>query len=424
MLQKTINFKILFLLFILTWSCEIIKPKKKNNNTPLLALAVLNRSPASESINTSARFNNPIGLKASKDFESLWIADSLNHTVRSVNLSTLVVSTVYGKAATSGAVNDFYSLSRFNTPTWIGSDDLNFFVSDSGNHTIRKLAANGLATTYIGQAGISGTANNGGISTQLNTPGGFFYLAGVNLFTDINNHSIRLMSTDSNLTKLVGGLPGTSGYTEGFTNSSLTTSTARFSRPTGITYIATGLDETNSINSKNFFITDTGNHCIRKITNVWQVSTNGLASSSNLPTTDINYRSLPFSTYAGSVSANLATGGSMDGNISISSFNSPTGIVADENNMALYIADTGNHTIRKIDLRTSTVSTIGGQTGIEGTRDGGKTSSRFFSPQGLELIYPYLYIADSGNHTIRRLDLRNDTVKTILGKATISGSTD
>lgn len=385
----------------------------------LVYLSFLNESKTV--IGNNSQFHFPMGIRFSPDYKFLYIADSQNHVIRKANMDTLKVETLYGTGV-SGFKNDVGKKSQFNRPTRIYRDDLNWFVSDSGNHLIRKIHANNYVSTFLGQTGVAGTANSGGISTQLNNPAGAYYLSGVSIFADSENHGLRLFYTDANRTKLVAGLLGTSGFQDGFTNSGLTSSTARLHKPTDITYVHENLDPNDPINSKNIFFTDTENHCIRKMTNLWHVSTSGLQSSTNLKPDDPNFGSLPIDTYSGA--KGTAVSGSTDGSLEAARFYRPTGIIADENHLQLFIADTGNHTIRMMDLKKNEVSTIAGLAGEAGQADGGASISRLNSPTSLEFFYPYLYISDSGNHVIRRLDIRNKELITIFGRKGETGLFD
>lgn len=93
----------------------------------------------------------------------------------------------------------------------------------------------------------------------------------------------------------------------------------------------------------------------------------------------------------------------------------PGGILADANCDRLYISDSGHHRIVVTTLAGDWVETIG--TGTAGWTDGGWDHAQFQSPQGLALDgdRAYLYVADTGNHLIRRLDLRQRTVETVSG---------
>src|SRR3990172_6526407 len=113
--------------------------------------------------------------------------------------------------------------------------------------------------------------------------------------------------------------------------------------------------------------------------------------------------------------------GTSDGQGAVARFNSPRGIAAYGD--TLYIADQNNHTIRKIDIKTNAVSTIAGYQGIAGVDDVGG-DARFNFSLGITTDGQYLYIADTYNHTIRRLDPVTGEVYTLIGKAENAGYHD
>jgi sugar lactone lactonase YvrE len=112
------------------------------------------------------------------------------------------------------------------------------------------------------------------------------------------------------------------------------------------------------------------------------------------------------------------TQGSRNGSGEIAEFNNPLGFTMDDAGN-IYIADTGNHTIRKIDIDRN-VTTIGGNAGTFGYRNG--PNALFDSPAGIIWHDGILYITDTGNHLIRALNLNNGEVTTLAGTQT--GYTD
>jgi hypothetical protein len=113
------------------------------------------------------------------------------------------------------------------------------------------------------------------------------------------------------------------------------------------------------------------------------------------------------------------TSGSTDGSYAL--FNSPRGICRDVLGN-LYIADTGNHTIRKISA-LGVVTTLAGSPGAQGSADGVGGYARFNSPSGICLIdsSSTLYVTDTGNHTIRKIDIATGNVTTYAGAANSPG---
>jgi len=141
----------------------------------------------------------------------------------------------------------------------------------------------------------------------------------------------------------------------------------------------------------NIYVADTANHVIRKIDSNGAVTT--LAGT------------------AGSAGSNNATGAT-------ARFSSPAGIVVDSTGTNLYVADTGNHQIRRIVASTGVVTTVAGST-TSGTTDATGTSARFLGPKALAInsAGTELFVADSGNHRIRKVVISSGVVTTIAGSS-------
>ncbi len=116
--------------------------------------------------------------------------------------------------------------------------------------------------------------------------------------------------------------------------------------------------------------------------------------------------------------------GASDGTGQAATFHSPEGLAIDGN--TLYVADTLNDLIRKVDLSTGRVSTIAGYPGEAGSADGVGMAASFNQPGNLALdtANGYLYISDTVNDTVRRLSLADDSVITVAGTAGAPGSAD
>jgi sugar lactone lactonase YvrE len=116
--------------------------------------------------------------------------------------------------------------------------------------------------------------------------------------------------------------------------------------------------------------------------------------------------------------------GGADGAGDKARFLRPCGLASDHER-ALYVADTANHTIRKIDTTTGAVTTVAGSAGKPGRDDGVAPAARFASPEGLVVDRKRdLYVADSANNVIRRIALATATVTTVAGTAPSFGHTD
>ncbi len=130
------------------------------------------------------------------------------------------------------------------------------------------------------------------------------------------------------------------------------------------------------------------------------------------------YEPYYFRLFAGSVGSL----GSSDGAATVARFNAPQGVAVDGNGN-VYIADSGNNTIRKI-TPGGLVSTLAGFAGSAGSADGAGSAARFNLPQGIAVdTASNVYVADSVNDTIRKITPAGD-VTTLAGAANQAGSTD
>ncbi len=234
-------------------------------------------------------------------------------------------------------------------------------------------------TTFAGTAGSWSNTDGTGIAARFNSP---FSVTtdGTNLYVaDYMTQTIRQVTIASAVVTTLAGTANAFGSTDG------TGTLASFNSPHGITTDGT-----------NLYVADTANNLIRKI-----VISTGVVT-----------------TLAGSTSAGFA-----DGIGTAATFSSPNGITTD--GFSLYVADTGNNTIRRIDIVTGTVTTLAGVSGVGGggNLDGVGTSAKFSSPSGITTDGFSLYIADRGNNNIRKVDIGTGTVTTIAGTGAV-GSTN
>jgi hypothetical protein len=114
----------------------------------------------------------------------------------------------------------------------------------------------------------------------------------------------------------------------------------------------------------------------------------------------------------------------MDGTGTAASFDHPWGIASDGAGN-LYVADTSNHTIRKIVIATRAVTTLAGTAGSDGTADGTGADARFSWPTGIASDGAgNLWVVDELNDTIRKVVIATGVVTTAAGTAGVPGSAD
>ena len=333
----------------------------------------------------AARFNLPEGL-AADGVGDLFVADRGNHTVRRVVIATAVVTTLAGSPGAPGSTDGTGTAARFNFPQNIASDGAdNLFVADTFNHTIRRVViATGVVTTLAGSPGVSGSTDGTGAAARFWVPRGLASDGAGSLFVaDGYNNSIRkLVIATGVVTTFAGSRPGVSGSADG------TGTAARFFGLVGLVGDGAG----------NLLVADFGNHTIRTVVIVTGVVT----------------------TLAGSP----RTTGSADGTGPAALFNSPEGLAGDGAG-TLFVADVGNHTIRKVVIATGAVTTLAGSPGLAGSADGTGPAALFNSPEGLAGDGAgNLFVADVGNHTIRKVVIATGAVTTLAGSPGVSGSTD
>ena len=319
---------------------------------------------------TAAAFYYPLGVAISAG--KLYVSDYAK--VRVVDLSTTVVSTLAGGAVT-GFANGTGAAASFNLVSDVAPDSTgtNLYVTDVYNSAIRKIViASGVVTTM---SGLPHTADGTG------TLGRFYYPYDVatyitgNLYVaDYGNNSIRNVTPAGDVTTFVGIDPATNGtLTDG------PVATAGFKALSGIVTDALG----------SAFVTDSNS--VRKITSAGTVST-----------------------IAGSGTAGLA-----DGTGAAASFSSPSGIALLANG-DLIVADTLNHRIRRV-TQAGVVTTLAGST--SGVADGAILSATFDTPVDVAVAPDgSIYVAQNpgliyGNHMVRKISSDGTSVSTIVGPA-------
>ena len=316
---------------------------------------------------TAAALRNPANLVFSRDGRLL-IADTGNQRVRVVgsngNISTFAGTGTAGYSGDGGAA----TAAKVNSPGGISFDlNGNLLLADSANHRVRRIGTNNLITVLAGNGTADGFFgqigdNSAATSANINSPSAAVADTNGNVFiADTLHHRIRKVATNGVITTIAGnGAPGYSG-------DRLRGPYAQLNAPAGLALDRAG----------NLLIADKSNNCIRAL------SPGGLIS-----------------TLAGNGTRGFAGDG---GPATNAQFNLPAGVNVDSAGN-VYIADTGNHRIRRVNPQ-GIISTLAG-TGVAGfSGDGGAGKNAQLN--GPADVSPdaagNLYIVDKANHRIRQL---------------------
>jgi hypothetical protein len=333
---------------------------------------------SADGASAAAQFNFPSGV-AVDGAGYVYVADANNHTIRKISPAG-VVTTLAGMAGSVGAADGTGSAALFNTPRGLSVDGSgSVYVADTGNSTIRKVTPAGVVTTLAGTAGSRGSADGTGTSAQFWNPWGVSTDGTGNVFVaDSWSQTIRRITPAGAVTTLAG-TAGSYGSVDG------TAGAARFAYPLGVAVDGTGTAH----------VVDYGNSTIRNITPAGVVTTlAGTASSV----------------------------GSADGTGAAASFNGPFGLAVDGSG-SIYVADTRNETIRKV-TPAGVVTTLAGTAGSSGSADGTGAAAQFLYPEGVAVDGSgAVYVADRGNFTIRKITPAG-VVTTLAGTVGSSGNAD
>ncbi|RJX38992.1 hypothetical protein D3P09_15920 [Paenibacillus pinisoli] len=298
---------------------------------------------------------------------------------------TYKIDTVAGTGAGGFSEDGGPAISAtLNNPGGVAVDsDGNIYIADSANHRVRKVDATGTISTIAG-TGTAGYTGDGGPATlaQLNNPYRLALDSVGNLYiVDYSNDCIRMVDVSGEISTVAGGRGN------GYMGDGGPATSARLSYPDGVAVDSIG----------NLYIADKGNHRIRK------VDTSGTIS-----------------TVAGSGVRGYSGDG---GDAELAQLNSPTGVAADGSGN-LYISDTANHRIRKVDI-AGKISTIAGVGEMNYWGDGVPATSAYLNrPIGIAADSGgNVYFVDYSNFRIRKIDT-SGIVSTIAGAGRFGYSGD
>ena len=311
----------------------------------------------------AAQLNNPYDV-ASDDLGNLYIADVGNSRIRKVDAAG-VITTVAGDGTRGyGGDGGAAVAAQLQGPWSVAVDGAgNLYIADTYNSRIRKVDAAGIITTVAGD-GSFGYGGDGGaaVAAQLQSPWGVAVDGAGNLYiADTGNSRIRKVDAAGVITTVAGD--GTHGYGGDGGPGTL----AQLNRPLDVAVDGAG----------NLYIVDTYNYRLRKVDAAGVITT---------------------------VAGDGTYGFGGDGGPAVAAQMRALYGVAVDGAGNLYIVDTYNYRIRKVDA-AGVITTVAGDGTLGYGGDGGRAvEAQLYRPFGVALDGAgNLYIADTYNNRIRRL---------------------
>ena len=299
---------------------------------------------------------NVVGLRAQAEIDPLQGIDRdpggsfsfiVQHRIKRLSADLTTITPVAGSLG-SGSTDGPAASATFNQPLGLTQDAAgNIYVADTGNHTIRRIAADGTVSTLAGLAGTIGAADGTGAAARFNSPGAIAIGPDGDLYVaDSGNHLVRRVTTGGGVTTYAGS---TSGFADG-----APATTAQFNNPVGIAAGANG----------DVLVADQQN------ARVGRILRNGNVAGA-------------VETLAGNGTVSAA---SPDGIGTAAVIAAPLGIVVGGNTVT--VMDFFG-LVRQIDLTTKAVTTLTGSRSLgDGYADGTSTTSR--------LVRGYITTAPAG----------------------------
>jgi sugar lactone lactonase YvrE len=339
---------------------------------------------------TEAQFDNPRGICADQA-GNVYIADTMNQRIMKVDPDG-IATRVAGKANDGGyhdGDNGPATSAALNEPNGVAVDGLgNIYIADSKNGCIRKVdGTSAVITTVAGIPGSNAYSGDGGPATsaELNEPHGIAVDGSGNLFiADTGNCMIRKVDATTKTISRIAGATSGSSPSCGYSGDMGQATNAELSNPSAVYLDISG----------HIYIADTDNHRIRKVDATSQIIT----------------------TVAGD---GIAGYGGDGGPATSGSIQKPKGLWVDEAG-SLLIADSENHRLRKVSASSETISTVAGDGTADYSGDGGPAiDASLKKPHGV-CVYEspaprYLHISDPSNYQIRKVDLDDSFLTKVAG---------
>ncbi len=325
--------------------------------------------------------------------DRLFIADSNHHRVVVARLDgTLLYTVGTGQA---GARDGAFDTATFQRPQGLALEGETLYVADTANHLIRRVDLKARAVSTVAGTGRQsrdyGTRGGAARTTALSSPWDL-QLKGQTLYVAMAGpHQIWQLDLQKQELSVFAG-SGREARADGSREDSA------FAQPSGLT-----------TDGETLFVADSESNIIRAVSlpdatrggDIPKASPSSTSTTAPSSTSDVDeVRTL--------VGGDLFEFGDTDGSGDDVRLQHPLGVVFREGRVL--IADTYNHKIKELDPATRTVRTFAG-TGRPGQTDGQQPT--FYEPGGLSVARGKLYVADTNNHAVRVVDLKTKQTTTL-----------
>ncbi len=403
-----------------------------------------------------AQLDVPLGV-AFDSAGNLYVVDQANECIRKIDTNGVITTFAGDGSTTFGGDGGPATSASINTPGGVIVDSANnVYVSDEGSRRVRMIDSTGIITTVLG-TGMMASDGDGGpaVGAAIAEPVGLAIDASNGLYVaDDESKRVRRVDADGTITTVAGpidpqgmgplaqarlddpralvvapsftlfagGSSGTVQATRAATTS-LDVVVGRYAQTTPTGTLARFRD--SDFGTVSGIAYDAAQNLIyiteSAATNV-EPGNRVLVVTITDPTDSTTWTIAPLANAAG-------TAGYSDGAAQGAELRAPTGLYFDQTTRQLYVADTGNHAIRAIDLSAgisaAAVRTIAGSPQTRGFfGDGGPASSALlYSPQAItECSNGDLFVADTGNERVRRIASGTNVITTVLGDGSQSSS--
>ncbi|MFW6074520.1 MAG: alkyl hydroperoxide reductase [Chloroflexota bacterium] len=313
----------------------------------------------------------PMGLYASES--SLFVADTGHDRILEIALDGCIRRIIgTGEAGFSDGPAE---AARFRVPHGLDVAGRTLYVADAGNHAIRSVdLRSGVVSTIAGtgENAQSYLSRGSALETPLRSPWDLVLVEDVLYIAMAGNHQIWMHRPGTSEISRYAGT-GHEGRRDG------TVRSAWFAQPVGINHFHSSLVVCDAETSAVRTVARTGDDGGDVVTLTGQ---------------------------------DLFDWGDIDGRLADALLQHPAGVVTDSATGLIYVADSYNNKIKCLDPDGGVIQTIAG-TGATGHVDGSGPAAEFFEPYSLALAADALYVADTNNHAIRRINIESHEVTTL-----------